>query len=84
LYATEMSRLSKLDLYHPILKTGLGGNLYVISTSHLQLCEICASINKSHKSIYWSKKYCCFAIRIKSKTHKARVRELLEKKNDHT
>lgn len=57
-------------------KHGLTGNLYVISKDSWPLEEICHKIDKSPSSVYFNKKYNCWAIRIKSKIHKDAIRSL--------
>lgn len=65
-----MSRIFS-QLTDDILYTiGIGGNLYVMSLNKQQIEMVCDSIEKSLFSIYFSKKYMCWTIRIKSKKHK--------------
>jgi len=54
----------------PTLKVGLGGNYYVLCDDSEQLVGICYSIDKSINSIYFNKKYGCYAIRVKNKKQK--------------
>jgi hypothetical protein len=61
----------------PLLKIGVGGNYYVICDTKEKLIPICNQINKSVNSIYFNKKYECWAIRIKSKATKQKLGEIL-------
>ena len=60
----------------PTLKIGLGGNYYIICNSPEKLAVVCEEIDKSLNSIYYNKKYSCFAIRIKSNHHKKKIMTL--------
>jgi hypothetical protein len=46
------------------------GNLYIYSYDEQKLKNFCSLINKSKGSVYYNKKYKCFAIRIKNAKHK--------------
>jgi len=66
-----------MEVYvHPTLKVGLGGNHYVICDTRERIVPVCEIINKSTNSIYFSKKYNCFAIRVKAKKMKRRLLSL--------
>ncbi len=49
---------------------GITGSKYVISKSKQELIDVCNTIGKSIKSIYWSHAKESWVIRIKSKKHK--------------
>jgi len=72
-----MVSLTLLTFKTPTLKIGLGGNYYVICDIKEELIPICESIDKSTNSIYFNNKYECWAIRIKSKTMKEKLGEIL-------
>ncbi len=55
---------------NPVMKMGIGGNLYVYSTVFTRMTEVCDKIGKSPSSIYWSNPYKCYVIRVKSSLHK--------------
>jgi hypothetical protein len=59
------------------VRYGITGNYYVTSDIKAELVEVCKQIFKSSNSIYWNKKHKVWAIRIKSKKHKSRVKKLL-------
>ena len=58
-------------------KYGITGNYYCIADNPEKLKGICYLINKSTRSIYYNHKYKCYAIRIKSKKHKSKVKEYI-------
>jgi hypothetical protein len=57
----------------PTLKIGLGGNYYVVCDWKEKLIELCNTISKSPNSVYFNKKYGCWAIRVKNKPTKERL-----------
>jgi len=56
------------------IRHGITGNKYVTSSNKQDVIDICLILDKSINSIYWSKKYKVWAIRIKSKKHKHMLR----------
>lgn len=72
-----VTRLTKLVSYDPKVVVGLGGNRYVICSSKFRLECFCYKIEKAPSSIYWSIKYNCWTIRVKSKYHKMRLAALI-------
>jgi len=63
----------------PRLKIGLGGNYYVICDTKEKLVTICNQINKSVNSIYFNKKYNCWAIKIKRERTKQQLLTIMSK-----
>lgn len=61
----------------PVIKTGITGNMYVYSSIKDEVEKIAEEIGKSTGSVYFNKKYRCYAIRIKSKTHKERLKQIM-------
>ena len=57
-------------------KVGITGNYYYTAGSREQLVPVCESIGKAPSSIYWNAKYNVYVIRIKSKQHKRKVKQL--------
>lgn len=57
-------------------QVGITGNYYFTSISWISLEEVCYSISKSSKSIYYSSKYDIYFIRIKDKKTKELIRSL--------
>jgi len=70
------TRISKAVSHTPFIKFGVGGNVYVVCKSRTPLKNICTAIGKAQSSIYWSKKYGCYAFRIKQKAMKKRLAEV--------
>lgn len=60
------------------VKYGITGNKYVLGTKE-ECIEVCNHIGKSTNSIRFSEKYNCFVFRIKSKYHKLRLKNYLDK-----
>ena len=57
-------------------RVGLGGNLYFWSKNKEELEDLCSKIDKSPKSVYWNSKYKVWVIRIKSRYHKNRFKNI--------
>lgn len=58
-----------------ILKWGITGNYYVIG-KRADIVEVCEQIDKSERSIYYSRKFKRWAIRVKNKRQKALLKEI--------
>jgi len=56
------------------IKHGLTGNVYCTSKSKKILERVCDKIGKSKNSIYFNEKYKVFAIRVKAKHHKKKIK----------
>jgi hypothetical protein len=54
-------------------KTGITGNRYVYSLDRKKISEICEMIGKAKSSIYRSKKYKCYVIRVKARGQKKKL-----------
>lgn len=76
-----MIHISQTVTFRPQLKVGVGGNYYVISTDKNNLDAICVMIKKSRNAVYFSEKYQCWIIRVKSKKQKILLKELFERIN---
>lgn len=63
-------------IYH---QHGLTGNHYVYGYDKDAVVDIALMINKSMKSVYYNEKYRVYAIRIKNKTQKVKLKELYNK-----
>lgn len=62
--------------YKPLnIVTGVTGNKYILGFSKDLVKWACQMIDKSPNSVYYSKKYDCWAARIKSKYHKRKLEE---------
>jgi hypothetical protein len=61
----------------PHIKAGLNGNWYVFCTQRMKISAICYCIEKSLESIYYSPRHQCYAIRIRSKRHIAKLKQVL-------
>lgn len=57
-------------------KMGITGNYYYTSVTREPLIAICNAIGKSVNSIYYNKKYKLYVVRIKSKHHKLKAKQL--------
>lgn len=58
--------------------TGITGNFYLWSDGKDILQAFCKGMGKSISSIYYNRKYKVYAVRIKSKKHKVRAKNLFE------
>jgi hypothetical protein len=74
-----MASLKLQSFSVPTLKVGLGGNYYVVCDVKEHLIEICNTINKSVKSIYFNRKYGCWVIRVKNKATKMKLIDIISK-----
>ena len=54
---------------------GITGNYYATSLVKEELIELCNRIGKSPNSIRWHKKYLTWVFRVKSKTHRRKMKE---------
>lgn len=70
-----MTRLATKVTKKPAFRIGLNGNYYVYCADRLPLVGICEAMGKSPGSIYWNDKHRCWAIRVKCKGHKERLRK---------
>lgn len=69
--------LHKADKSNPLFFHGLTGNYYVVCEDKDKLEQVCKNINKSISAIYYSIQYECWAIRIKARHHKIKIKELM-------
>jgi hypothetical protein len=58
------------------VKHGITGNMYAYSEKRDIIMRICLEIGKSPNSIYFNKDYDMWAIRVKSKAHKKKLKEI--------
>lgn len=58
-------------------QVGLGGNHYAVSVCRDDIVSVCNAIDKSTKSIYFNRKYNLWVVRVKNKTHKRKLLELI-------
>ncbi len=58
---------------------GLTGNHYVYSTNKENVTKVASLIDKSIFSIYFNKTYSVWAIRVKNKAQKEKLREIFKK-----
>lgn len=58
------------------IKRTFTGNKYILGSEE-ELKHICDTIQKSRSAIHFSERYNCYVMCIKSKNHKARLKELL-------
>ncbi len=71
-----MTRIEKVANEKPLFKIGLNRNYYVFCKCKAPLIDIVNRIGKSENSIYYREKYRVWAIRVKSKAHKKRLKEI--------
>jgi len=72
------THIEQIVTFRPKLKIGVGGNYYVISTNKENLEAICVMIKKKRTAVYYQKKYNCWAIRVKDKKQKKKLKDLFE------
>lgn len=72
------TRVEQEATFRPKLKTGIGGNYYVISTEKDNLDAICVMIKKSKTAVKFHKKYNCWVVRVKDKKTKKLLKQLFE------
>ena len=60
-------------------KVGITGNYYYTAIKPETLVDVCKIIGKSVNSIYYNKKYKLYVIRIRSKQHKLKAKQLRDR-----
>ena len=61
--------------YTPVIHHGITGNVYVYCKDQSEVEKIAEAIGRSKKGVYYNHIYRCFALRVKSKKHKQRLKE---------
>lgn len=73
-----MTRVANTVTRKPQMRVGIGGNVYVISSSKLELKSVCMQLEFEPQRIYTSEVHECFVLRFKRQSYKAKVREFFQ------